>query len=38
MKKVALVVKTVAEKMAKVNFGSASAWGLHQPKEPKTKK
>lgn len=38
MKRVALMVKIVAEKMAKVSFGSASVWSLHQPKEPKTKK
>lgn len=38
MKKIAIAVKTVAEKMAKINFGSASVWSLYQPKEPKSKK
>ena len=38
LKKIAIVVKTIAEKMANVNFGSASVWSLHQPKEPKSKK
>lgn len=38
MKKVADVIKEVAEKMAKINFGSASVWSFHQPKEPKVKK
>ncbi len=34
-KKVALMIKKLAETMADFNYGSASAWGMHQPKEPK---
>lgn len=36
--KVAMTIKKVADKMARVSCGSASAWGLHQPKEPKLNK
>lgn len=34
-KKVATIVKKVAEKMADVAYGSASVWGVYQPREPK---
>lgn len=33
---VATVIKQVANKMATVSCGAASAWGLHQIKEPKS--
>lgn len=33
---VATVIKKVADKMAVVSCGAASAWGLHQIKEPKS--
>ena len=35
---VAKVIKTVADKMAKVSYGTASGWGAYQPKEPVKKK
>ena len=35
---VAKVIKTVADKMAKVSYGTASGWGAYQPKEPAKKK
>ncbi len=34
-KKVASVVKKIAETMADIAYGSASVWGVYQPKEPK---
>lgn len=35
---VAKAVKAVADKMAKVSYGTASGWGAYQPKEPVKKK
>lgn len=35
---VAAMIKKSAEKMTEFNCGVASGWGLHQPKEPKTKR
>ena len=35
---VAVIIKTVAAKMADIAFGSASICGMYQPKEPKAKK
>ncbi len=32
------IVKVIADKMAKLSYGSASIWGMHQPKEPTKKK
>lgn len=37
-KKVAAVIKKVAETMADINYDSASVWHIHQPKEPKKPK
>lgn len=34
----AKVIKVVADKMAKISYGSASGWGTYQPKEPVKKK
>lgn len=34
-KRVALIIKKVAETMADIAYDSASVWGGHQPKEPK---
>lgn len=31
----AILIKKIADKMATYSLGSASAWGLHQIKEPK---
>lgn len=36
--KVALAIKAIADKMAKVSCGAASYWGMHQIKEPKVPK
>lgn len=33
--KIAKVIKLVSEKMARINYKSASTWSFHQPKEPK---
>lgn len=33
--KSAILVKNIAGKMAKVACGTASGWGMYQPKEPK---
>lgn len=30
----AVIIKKIAGKMADFSCGAASAWGLHQPKEP----
>ncbi len=32
------IVKVIADKMAKISYGTASIWGMHQPKEPNKKK
>ena len=32
------IVKVIADKMAKISYGTASIWGMHQPKEPSKKK
>lgn len=34
----AVVIKNVAEKMAKISYGTASGWGMYQPKQPKKAK
>lgn len=34
----AVVIKTIAKKMANVSCGAASCWGMYQPKEPKALK
>jgi len=34
-KKAASIIKKIAETMADITYGSASIWGMHQPKEPK---
>ncbi|MDE6834490.1 MAG: cyclic lactone autoinducer peptide [Ruminococcus sp.] len=34
-KAVASVVKKISETMANITYGSASVWGIYQPKEPK---
>lgn len=31
---VAKVIKEVADRMAKISYGTASGWGAYQPKEP----
>ena len=33
--KTAHAIKSIAERMANMACGSASAWGMYQPKEPK---
>ena len=33
--KTAHAIKSIAERMANMAWGSASAWGMYQPKEPK---
>ena len=35
---VAKAVKTIADKMAKTSYGTASGWMAYQPKEPVKKK
>lgn len=34
----AVAIKKIADKMAKVSCGAASAWGMYQTKEPKMHK
>lgn len=34
----AVIIKNIAEKMAKVSCNSASVWGMYQPKQPKRTK
>lgn len=34
--KTAHAIKSIAERMANMACGSASAWGMYQPKEPKS--
>ena len=34
-KKIALVIKKIAEIHSNIAFGSASIWGIYQMKEPK---
>lgn len=36
--KVALAIKKIADRMAKVSCGAASGWGMYQPKEPNVRK
>ncbi len=36
--KTALVIKKIADKMAKFACGAASGWGVYQPKEPRIHK
>lgn len=35
---IAKVIKNIADKMAKISYGTASGWGAYQPKEPTRKK
>lgn len=32
---IAKAIKNIADKMAKISYGTASGWGAYQPKEPK---
>ena len=32
---IAKTIKNIADKMAKISYGTASGWGAYQPKEPK---